>query len=429
MKTLALLGGKPVRTTDTWPKWPIVHESTAQLLNDVLRSGRWTIRGWHTGQPSAQTELAKRFTALYGTKYFIPTASGSASLVLALEALNIGVGDEVLVPVYTWYATAVAVTNVNAVPVFIDAHPMTGCMDPAQLESAITSRTRAILPVHLHCSVADMDSISAVAEKHALDVVEDCAQAHGAEYKNEFVGTIGRLGAFSMNQEKLLCCGEGGAIVTSDEELYDRAFRLRTDGSRLKSKLAELWDYEIEDVAGLMGTNMCMSDFQAAVLIPQLDHLFQQNQLRQTNADYLTERLLAEVDGLIPIESSTGTTRRAFFKYAIRREPDAFSGVPTRVLGDALTAELGLRVEQTECAPLHTSFLFAPETKMRHRIDHTYLERLDKIRKQHYPVAEQHYETTLVFHHRALLGSKEDMNGIIEAYVKVAQNAAQLRDL
>jgi L-glutamine:2-deoxy-scyllo-inosose/3-amino-2,3-dideoxy-scyllo-inosose aminotransferase len=352
------------------------------------------------------------------------TNSGSSSLLVALEALNIGYGDEVIVPVYTWIATAIAVTNVNAIPKFVDVDEETGCLDPNAVESAITAQTRAIIPVHLHCAVADMESILHIASEHGLFVIEDCAQAHGARYYDRYVGTLGHLGAFSMNQEKILCCGEGGAVLTDDDNLYDRLGRLRADGSRESSVPPTIGEYELEDVGGLMGANYCMSDFQAAVLMAELDYMEERNRLRERNASYLDMRF-AELGGLIPIESSPGTTARTYFKYAIQRNPDAFDGVSTPRLCEALSAELGFTVEQTECQPLHQNTLYCPHTKRRHHLSDKYLQRLD-LSGLHFPLAEYHYNNTLVFHNRILLGTQDDMDDVVEAFAKVQRCAHTL---
>jgi L-glutamine:2-deoxy-scyllo-inosose/3-amino-2,3-dideoxy-scyllo-inosose aminotransferase len=423
---LAILGGQPICNVaeKPWPIWPPDSEAAVSYLTETLRSHRWSIRGWYTGEKSIQTIFAERFAEFNDAKHCVMVSSGSTGLLVALETCDIGVGDEVIVPVYTWVATAIAVTNVNAVPVFVDVDPDTGCIDPEAIEDSITSRTRAIMPVHLHCAVADMDAIISLAAKHGLYVIEDCAQAHGARFNNRHVGTFGHLGVFSMNQEKLLCCGEGGAILTNDDELYDRAFRLRADGSRPATIPSTLGRYELVDTSGLMGGNYCMSDFQAAVLIAELGHLEGRNRRRERNAKYLNERL-ARLGGLTAVQSSPGTTSRSYFKYPIKRDPEAFENVSTDALCKALTAELGFTIEQTECQPIHQSPLYCPLTKRRHHLSEEYLKRLD-VTGLKFHNAEAHYENTLVFHHRTLLGDQDEMDCIVEAFEKVQRNAGQL---
>jgi dTDP-4-amino-4,6-dideoxygalactose transaminase len=306
----------------------------------------------------------------------------------------------------------------------VDVDPETGCIDAAAVEAAITPRTKAIIPVHLHCALAEMDKIMTIAGRHGIFVIEDCAQAHGARLGDRFAGTLGHVGAFSMNQEKVLCCGEGGAVLTNSDELIDRAGRLRADGSRAVTTPPVTGKYELVDTGGLIGANYCMSDFQAAVLLAELEHLEARNRHRESNAVYLNERL-AELEGLRPVNTAPGTTARTYFKYPIRRLPESFAGVPTARLCQALSAELGFTVEQTECQPLHRNVLYCPHTKRRHHLSDSYLKRL-AVSGLSFPTAEEHYETTLVFHHRILLGDKQDMDRIVEAFAKVHSNAGEM---
>lgn len=420
---LAILGGTPV-CNNSWPTWPLASENAIDLLADVLKSHRWTIRGWYTGKESKQVQFAREFAKFNNVKHCVLVNSGSAGLLVALEALNIGYGDEVIIPVYTWIATGIAVTNVNAIPVFVDIDADTGCISPDAIEEAITPKTRAIIPVHLHSSIAQMDKIMHIAKEHNLYVIEDCAQAHGAKLFNQFVGTWGDVGVFSMNQEKILSCGEGGAILTHDNNIFERLGRLRADGSKETSAVPIIGKYELEDVGGLMGANYCMSDFQAAVLLADLNKVEEQNRKRERNARYLDEKLQT-LGGLITLKSSVGTTARTYFKYAIRRDPDAFERIPTPLLCQALSAELGFDLEQTECQPLHQNRLYCPLSKRRHHLDKEYIKALD-VSNMHFPQAEKHYANTIVFHHRILLGDHSDLDNIVEAFAKVQKHAYSL---
>lgn len=419
---LALFGGIPVRQAP-WPKWPIGSKKASELLNEVLDSGRWSVRGWYSGSQSKTLEFASRFAEFNGVDYCVPTNSGSASLLLALEALDIGYGDEVIVPVYTWVATAIAVLNVNAVPVFVDVDSETGCIDPKCIEAAISPRTKAILVVHLHSSICEMDEILKIANRTGLYVIEDCAQAHGAMYGGKKVGTIGDLGVFSMNQEKVLCCGEGGAVITKSHELYERVFRLHADGSMVNENTPAIGQYELEDREGLMGGNYTLSEFQAAILLSELDFLEQRNELRRKNAEYLTGQL-AQL-GLDPVSSSRGTTARTYFKYAIRIVDSSFRRVEPERLADAISAELGFRLEQTECKPLHQNILYCPTSKSKHRaIEADTASTITSLRS--FKNAEEHYQTTLVFHHSVLLSGISDMKDIVEAFGKVKKYLGDL---
>jgi L-glutamine:2-deoxy-scyllo-inosose/3-amino-2,3-dideoxy-scyllo-inosose aminotransferase len=345
--------------------------------------------------------------------------------VVALEALDVGAGDEVVVPAYTWMATAISVARVNAVPVIVDVDEATGCIDVDAAEAATTARTRAIVPVHVHCAVADLPRLVELGRRQEVHVVEDCAQAHGARFGDRRVGTFGSVGVFSFNQEKVLTCGEGGAVVTDDPALFDRAERLRADGSGPPAGQPRLGEYELEDRPGLLGANHCLSEFQAAVLRTQIPHLEERNRRREENARHL-DTLLAEIEGVEPVPTTPGTTARTYFKYALRVDPAEFAGAPVPVVGAAVSAELGLTVEQSECRPLHDNPLYDPLTKRRHRLGSRY-ERAVDLRSSCFPAADAHWATTLVIHHRALLGSRREVEDLAAAIAKVKEHSEELR--
>lgn len=401
----------------TWQEWPIPSNEILEGLREALYSKRWTIRGWYTGVRSKQIEFAEKFASYNNAKYCTTVSSGSTALLVALEACDIGYGDEVIVPVLTWIATAIAVLNVNAIPVFADAD-ITGCIDVDKIEQHITPKTKAIIVVHLHCGVAEMDKIMAIAEKHNLYVLEDCAQAHGAKYNNKRVGTIGHIGVFSMNQEKVLACGEGGAIITNDKLLYERSGRLRADGARYDSNRTLIkGQYELIDEGGLISSNYCMSDFQAAILLSELDKLEERNLRRLNNAIYL-DKELSKIPGLLPLYHEKPGTQRTIFKYCIRIDRSVYQDIDIASMGKRLSFEIGFTIEQTECCPLHINPLYQPLTKKRHLLNNDYAGRID-VTGLSFPVAELLYDTVLIFHHRILLETVEKMDYIVSAFRKV----------
>jgi len=420
---LAINGGEKI-CEDIWIKWPIPNLRTKNLLSKTLDSRRWTIRGWYNGEKSKQIEFSERFADYMNSKHCILTSSGSTGLIIALEACDIGFGDEVIVPIYTWIATAIAVLNVNAIPIFVDVNEATGCISPEAIEKNVTQKTKAIIPVHLHNSIADMNSILHIANKHNLYVIEDCSQAHCAQYYNKYVGTLGNIGVFSMNQEKVLCCGEGGAVITNDTNLADRLWRLCADGARLTNQQPIIGRYEMIDTGGLLGSNYCMSDFQASILMSELDLLEERNRVRKFNANYLDEKL-SEI-GSFPMQTSPGTTDRTYFKYSIRIEPTLLGDISIDEIGDALSKELNFDISKTECQPLHQNILYCPHTKQRHKINKDYQESID-ISYLRFPVAELLYKTTLVFHHRILLSENKYMKYIVDAFKKVMDNLDDIK--
>ncbi|MFJ1706975.1 DegT/DnrJ/EryC1/StrS family aminotransferase [Kitasatospora sp. NPDC088346] len=419
---LAVHGGRPVRTGRPWPRWPQPAPGADAALLEVLHSGRWSIASPYGGATTYEQRFAGDFASYLGVGHCVPTASGTAALMTALEACGVGAGDEVVVPALSWAASASTVAGVNAVPVFCDVDPHTLCLDPASAEAAVTPATKAIVVVHLYSAVADLTGLRAVADRHGLALIEDSAQAHGATYLGRKVGTFGDVGTFSMHHTKVLTSGEGGAAVTDDAALARRIEHLRADGRCRAARAPRTGAPELVETGELMGSNRCLSEFQSALLIAQLKTLDAQNGSRRTNAALL-DRLLAE-QGLSPQQTSPGTTRRTYFGYAVElpaAPPDAASSA---AVAEALTAELGLPVRPVY-QPLFASRLYDPSSRRRFDIRPGHLDRLDP-RQYARPAAARAAHTFLTFHHAALLGEEQDMHDIAEAFRRVLARRAQL---
>lgn len=235
-------------------------------------------RSWYIGGAEDEA-FEKAFASYVGTRYCVGVGNGLDALMLALKALNIGEGDEVLVPSNTYIATALAVSYVGAKPVFVEPRVSTFNMDPELIGAAVTERTRAIIPVHLYGQACEMEPIMRIAKRHGLKVVEDCAQAHGASYKGQRVGSFGDAAGFSFYPGKNLgALGDAGAVVTNDPELEKRIRALGNYGS----------DYKYHHV--LKGNNSRLDELQAAFLSAKLPHLERMNVERRRIADrYLSE--------------------------------------------------------------------------------------------------------------------------------------------
>lgn len=421
MARLAIGGGSPV-WREAWPLWPQHDARTSERVIAALGSGRWAVSGGWTGTQPYEQVFARRFAEFVEVPYCVSTDHGSSSLMIALEALGVGAGDEVIVPVLTWVATATAVLNVNAVPVFVDVDPETGCLDPRALSAAVTARTRAVIVVHLHCRMADMDEIGALATQHGLPVIEDCAQAHGARWAGRPAGSLGDVGAFSMQQGKVLTCGEGGAVVTKDAALYDRLQQLRADARRYPAAEPDIGYPYLVEAGEVMGTNHCLAELPAALLLDQLERLPQQL-LQRARAAELLDTELAGVAGVRPTAWPARLELPSIFAYTVRRDPDAFAGAPTERVCAALAAELGLRVYRSD-RPLHDNILYCPQTKERYRWLH---DRLRAAAQQRFPAAEALYENLILLPHRALLSEPAGLEAIVAAFHKVATHADELR--
>jgi perosamine synthetase len=321
----ALLGGEPAHK-QAFPSWPITDKEEEDAILAVVRSGKWN-RG--TGRTVDQFET--RYAQLMGAQRCLATANGTSALLVSLNTLGIGPGDEVIVPPYTFVATINAILQLGAIPVFVDSDRETFQIDARKIEAAITPRTVAIMPVHLGGSVADLDTILAVAKKRNLPVVEDACQAHLAEWKGRKVGTYGKVGCFSFQASKNLNAGEGGAILTDDTELLERLYAFHNNSRR---RATAGYDFSYID----KGLNLRLTEFQAAILLSQMTRLANQTSTREKNAQYLTS-MLKEIPGVAPAKMYDGCTRNAYHLYMFRYDPAQFGGLPRAKFLKALEAE------------------------------------------------------------------------------------------
>ncbi len=420
---LAVKGGKPVRDIkrNPWPKWPVWDKNEEHALLEVLKSGVWSYNG------PKESQFNKAFAEFIGTKYALSVANGTVSLQLALEACGIGWGDEVIVPGLTWQATAASVLDVNAVPILVDVRRNSWCIDPAKIEEAITPRTKAIIPVHLYGSFADMDAITGIAAKYHLRVIEDCAHKHGGQWNGKMAGSIGDIGSFSFQLSKLMTAGEGGALTTSDPQLYEKLDALRNCGRRPEKKASAEKGTGIYSDEGnfIQSGNYRITDFQAALLIEALKRLPQQNRLREDNARYFNS-LLSGLPGVLPMRRDNRETMAAYYNFSFRYNQGEFKTLPVIEFRKALAAELGCPVEPSY-EPLDACALYTPHTKpWRHKLTDRYWDEIDPARFE-LPVCHRIYrEESVCFHHCVLMGTKANMDLIAEAIQKVYNNAEQL---
>jgi len=411
MGKLATAGGSPVATLES-PMWPIWDEEDRGRLTKVLESGAWS---W---MAEMETEFNRAWAEFNSSKHALLVTNGTHALQLAYEALDIGWGDEVLVPGATWQATAAAVLDVNATPVLVDVDPETWCLDPAAARAAISARTRAIAVAHLFGCMTDMDAVMELANQHGLHVVEDCAHQHGSQWRGRSVGTIGDIGAFSFQQSKVMTCGEGGALLVQDDRLWGRLDQLRICGrfSPLVPEAGQRY---------LQSGNYRTTEWQAAILLGQLQRLPEHLERRERSARRLNE-LLAQAPGVRPMKRLEGVTRQSYYAYAFRFLPEEWDGLTRDRFLQALTAETGLTY-WAGYEPLNNSPLFQPHSKRRHRIDDRYWEQIDPRRYQ-LPNAERlAYQEGLMIPHQNLLLDPADMDKIAEAIAKIHRHREELR--
>ena len=349
-ESLAIDGGTPVLTEQDFRNWPVITDDDRRLVNEVLDSG--IIAGGTAPQVSA---LEQEWAEYVGLEHCLTTCSGTAALHMALAALDVGPGDEVITSAFTFLASASCALHQNAIPVFVDIDPRTFCMNPDRLEKAITERTKAIIPVHIQGLTADMDAIMAVARRHGIPVVEDACQAHGATYKGRLAGTFGDIGVWSLNALKNLPGGEGGLLATNSTDLLDKAKLVRSFGDDTD----EITHRRIYN-ASILGYMYRNQELPAALARGQLRHLDELNTRRIANAQHLT-RALSEIPGVIP-PYCPPECKHVYFMYAVRFSPqDAGVDVTPRefriAVEKALTAE-GVLVGQWQTVPVPAQDLF-----------------------------------------------------------------------
>ncbi|MDX1326095.1 MAG: DegT/DnrJ/EryC1/StrS family aminotransferase [Arenibacter sp.] len=428
MKRLAVYGGTPTRDVkqNPWPNWPVWGQEEEKALLEVLHSGVWSYNG------PKETAFNRLFAAFTGVQHAITTVNGTVTMQIALEALGVGLGDEVIVPGLTWQATAATVLDVNAIPVLVDVSDDSWCIDPKEIEKAITPKTKAIIPVHLYGAFADMDAIMDLAKKHKLFVIEDCAHKHGGEWKGKKAGSIGHIGSFSYQLSKHLTAGEGGSVTTNDPILAERMDALRNCGRRPEIATSEEMDkgageYGDDEGNFIQSGNLRVTEFQAALLIEGLKRLPAQNAIRDANGAYLNE-LLTSIPGVSPIRRDPRETKKAYFNFAFRYHKKEFKGLSIDKFRKALEAELGIVVDASY-EPLNNCSLYVPHTKpARHKLNDAYWEAIDPKRFS-LPVCERIFkEESVCMHHKVLMGSKDDMDLIARAIRKIYAHAEELME-
>ncbi len=328
MSELAIFGGPKKRATP-YPQWPVWDERDIKAVTKVIQSGRW---GGYPYPGPVTAEFARKFAAMQGGGYAVPMANGTVTMEVALRASDIGWGDEVIVPAYTFQATAAAPMAAGAIPVIVDVLPESYCIDPAAAERAITPKTKAIIPVHLGSNMADMDAIMMLAEKYKLVVIEDCAHAHGAKWNQRGAGTIGHFGSFSLQSSKTLTAGEGGVLLCHTEELARRVMAV-IDCGRGHEGESGAEDGE----SPLMGGNYRMTELQSALALVGLERFPEQAHQREEMAAYMDESL-SEVPGVRVLRRDPRHTTRSFYRYIFALDPGVF-GAEHDVVCAALEAE------------------------------------------------------------------------------------------
>jgi len=341
MSELALFGG-PAAVSLALPKWPIWDDDDRKALGDTLESGNWWMYaagevdevgadgGDETPARSQVEQFEREYAAAHRVKHAIAVTSGSTALEICARAIGLKPGDEVITTPYTFIATSTCILNAGALPVYVDIDPETYNIDPAQIEAAITDRTRAILPVYFAGEFADIEAISDIASRHGLKIIEDAAQSPGACLEGDrYAGSFGDAAIFSFQASKTLNSGEGGVILTNSDDFANKAWGLRHCGRTKES----LW-YEHHD----LGWNARMTEFCGALLRTQLQKLSAQNEKRMANVNHFFDRL-SEIEGLVPAQLHPRATQRSHYLVIMRYDAAAWDGLPRERFLEALSAE------------------------------------------------------------------------------------------
>jgi len=307
MARLAINGGERCVANPVEPRWPVVDQHDVDHMAQVVRAGRggWCRLGLDDGEVST---FEREWAAYHDARYCLALNNGTVAIECALQGLGLRPGDEVIVPAITFVASASGVLMARGIPVFADVDPETCQIDPDDVERKVTKRTRGVLVVHYAGYPVDLTRIKELAARHGLFVLEDCAHAHGTEWEGRKVGAIGDVGTFSFQGSKSLTCGEGGAVVTDRQDVYEACWAYHHIGRALS---AEKYQHET------VGPNLRLSEVQAALLRTQLEKLQGQTERRMATAGALAEGL-RDIPGVRPLKEDRRITQRGYYFYVLR---------------------------------------------------------------------------------------------------------------
>jgi dTDP-4-amino-4,6-dideoxygalactose transaminase len=402
----AILGGTPIRHGKPYPAWPQWDDDERSRLLATLDAG-----GWWQGDGTEAVTFAAEFAAFQGAAYGLALTNGTHTIEAALAACDVGEGDEVIVPGMTFVASASAVLAVNATPVLVDVDPDTLCIDVEAAAAAVTPRTRAIVAVHVAGAAADLDALGDLCRRHGVRLIEDCAHAHGTQWRGRGVGSWGDFGSFSMQRSKLMTAGEGGVLVCNEESLRDRAWAY-ADCGRVKGE----WFY----VHATYGSNLRMTEWQGAVLRAQLARFPEQHRIRNANAVALNDEL-DTIDGVRTPRRDPRMDSQGNYCFVFHYDAGHFAGMPLRRFEAALAAE---GIPMSVAYPSLTDLAvfrhehFAPRLRASSpTFDYASLQ---------LPVAEHAAASTVWLQHRMLLADRADVMDVATAVRRVQAHASEI---
>ncbi len=418
---LALLGGQPAVTGEQKElfHWPIITKRHEEAVLEVLRSGSMSALG-------VTTEFEEKYAKNLGRKYGLASPNGTASILSGLYGLGVGVGDEVIAPSYTYWASVMQIYNLGATPVFADIDPESLSMDPSDIEHRITPRTKALVVVHLGGYPADMDAIMDIAKRHRIKVLEDCSHAHGALYKGREVGTFGEAAAFSLMSVKSFAIGEGGMLFTDDRRIYERAIMFGHYRKHGKIKLEELKKYIGVPLGGAKNR---LNQMSSAIGLVHLEMYPEWMAGIDKAMNYFCDELEG-TPGIRPIRppKGSGSTKGGWYFPLFKYLPEEMEGLSLTRFSDAVKAE-GTTCNPGAYSPLHLHPAFTELDIYGHgkptRIAHYRGDDPDLLLKQTLPVTENMnpfvFEVPWFKHFQ-----KKEIDQHILAYRKVVENHQEL---
>jgi len=390
-----------------FPEWPIYDDEEIKALEEVIKSGQWWIGAPMVHKGENVWKFQEEFAKFHEAKHCVCVFNGTVSIEIALLSFGVGLGDEVIVSDYTFVASGSSVVATNAVPIFCDIDPETLVMDVSKVEGLITDRTKAIVPVHLGGNPVEMDRLMEIADKHNLKVVEDCAHAHGSRYKGKMVGNWGQAGSFSFQASKVITGGEGGALITNDDELADLMYSIADCGRKKGEYFYDHYRF---------GTNYRMTEYQGAVLRAQLKKFPAQHKLRNENANYFMEKLNA-IEGIRVMKPTPGTDELGWYVYPIVFEPEKFGGLSKADFYKKLN-DSGIPTD--DCyPPLHGLHCFK-NVDLKKGIDYSNVNwGGEKSDDKNFPIVTNIYSRSVEFPQEMLLATKEQLDGVVDFIISL----------
>ncbi len=411
---LAILGGTPVRQNKPWPEWPYWDDNVIDSIVKTTKSRIWCRIQSATGTVPT---FEKKYARLMRTNYCVATGAGTQALHTCVEALGIGAGDEIITSPYTDPGTLASILASRALPVLADLDPESYQLDPEDVEKRITRNTKAIMPVHIMGQPCHMSRIMEIAKKHNLKVIEDACQAHLAEYKGKKLGTIGDLGCFSFQSSKTLACGEGGAIIGNDEKLMDMCYTVHNHGTSRRG---------LTEVAG---PKYRMNELEAALLLGQMPGVEERFARRNENASRITSAIKG-IPGVVPQKLYEGTGSGSFYIYGMTYKKEHFNDADRNRFLKAIAAE-GIPLDLYIAQGLHREPWIENILSSKLYQSMFSKERLRKYREEKdCPNCDRVCrDVVIIWASGPLIGTKEDMDDVANAIIKVYENRDKLNSI